>query len=480
MKRALFFALICLFALPANADTAADQRDCANNNFDAEPRIAACTRLLESGGLSTTEQARVLLERGDAKEDLEQWDKVFEDYYAARDLDPENPRAHREIGWAFLQQKDCAGAVAPLDRAIELDPRSAWAFHMRGLAHGRLKNYDQALADYNKALELNPRGDNTLQARGFLRVKREEHTEAVADFDQVLALRPYRAGTYSARASAHEQLGATADAIRDAGVALLLNPNLGLPGRIQERLHGPSGDADPGSAEFAEPDNGSVITYLQVVTDATEELHEMEAAIMDLVNFFRAEVLPLPESKRFITRTIGATDADITTVNALLTHSSDGNNRDVTYYRALWPTVFPMGSGGPTLDMAYDKEALAGVWPLEVGRETQGGGALNLVCPDEPTPMSAMLQCEPGGLIPMGKLGWSVKVERFEDVAVPAGIFGAYVVTYVEKTELQMFGQTMAREVATTFWYSPEHRWWLKRESEFQGKVNISVAVSIE
>ena len=476
--RFLLALAFSLLAIPALADTESDERDCANRKLDAEKRIEACDRLLAAPSISDAVQVRLLRNRADAKEQLEDWDGAVADYQTALGIDPQNPGLYRDLGWARLQMKDYQAVVTVLDKAIELDPRSAWSFQHRGIAWARLKNYDTALADYNRSLELDPLRPSALRARGYLYVKLGEHEAALPDFDQVLALEPYNAALYSARAAAHEELGHRQKALHDAEVARWLNPNLGLPDRIIERLSTPSGMPDPGSTDFDAPDEGRTTVYLELVISPQAKLSPMEEAIEDLINFFRPVVKPLPERRSFVSRTAGATEADITTVSTVQTHATNAEAQAVDYFRAIFPTVIP-GGQGPDLHIARQLEALAGLWPLKAGASAAGSGDIFVVCP-ESGPMVMMLQCAPDEQVPMGNVDWKTTVEGWEDVVVPAGTFGAYRIRHSEQTTINMFGRPIQRQDEFTLWYSPQHKWWLKREVAAQDKVSLSLATEIE
>ena len=477
--RLLFTLALSMIAVSAFADTESDERDCANGKLDPEPRIAACDRLLADPALSDAAQVRLLRNRADAKEQKEDWEGAVGDYETALEIDPQNPRLYRDLGWVRLRMRDYPAVVAALDTAIELDPRSAWSFQHRGVARARLGELEAALADYNHSLDLDPLRPSALRARGYLYVKIGNHEAALPDFDQVLALEPYNAAIYSARASAHEEIGHKQQARHDAEIALWLNPNLGLPERIIERLSAPSGMADPGATVFAAPDNGRTLVFLELVLSPGAKLSPMEEAIEDLINFFRPVVRPLPERRRFVSRTVDRTEDDVTDISTVATFSKRPEPRTVTYFRGLLPTIVP-GGDGPDLHIGRQRDALASLWPLKAGSTAKGSGNIFVLCP-ESGPMVMMLQCAPGEQVPMGTVDWATTVEDWEDVAVPAGIFGTYRIRHIEKITLNMFGRPVQRQDDFTLWYSPEHKWWLKREAIAQdGKISLSLMTAVE
>ena len=474
-------AALILLAAPALGDLAGDRRDCANTKLEAEARVAACTRLIDSGAVEGRELAGAYISRGDGRDDLDQHAQAILDYDLALELDPGDPRIYRYRAYSRTRLDQYQEAIPDFDKAIELDPRSAWSYRWRGAAYARLKDYEKAMADYDTSLELDPRAVDTYSNRGYLRVRMGDNAGAVEDFDQVLSLKPYRSAVYSGRGKAHEELGNTAQAIHDSAIAILLNPNLGSPEWVLERLVAPAGAAAPGPVAYAPPRDGLTVSYIQVVTTPAAPVDEMEAAIGDLINFFKPSAEPLPRQRTFMVREIGATEDGVTSVEARLKFETSQARQQgrVTHFRAMWPTVMPMGQG-PTAEIAYDRSALDGLWPLEAGKESAGGGAINMICPDEVGPVTMMFQCQAGERIPLGKVTWSARVAGWEEAVVPAGVFPAYVIEYEEMVELEMFHRPMKRGGTVTWWYAPEVAWWVKRTRQDEENLQILEADAIE
>jgi superkiller protein 3 len=92
------------------------------------------------------------------------------DYARAQDafaralaLDPEDARAHANLGALYLErfmaEKDTAlraKAVEAFDRAIALEPEMASAYNGRGAASSFAGQFEAALSDWRKVLELQP------------------------------------------------------------------------------------------------------------------------------------------------------------------------------------------------------------------------------------------------------------------------------------------------------------------------------------
>jgi lipoprotein NlpI len=129
-------ALLAPAPAPAqNANLPIDGPVCANTpgNVAAATRVAACTRILDGGGLSTQQQVETLVARA----------------------------------WSLSLLHRMADARADYDKAIEIDPRSHVAYNERGLFHLRLGEFDAAITDYDMALSFRPDAAFSLYGRGL-------------------------------------------------------------------------------------------------------------------------------------------------------------------------------------------------------------------------------------------------------------------------------------------------------------------------
>src|SRR5476649_3093819 len=136
--RALGFSAIalgCAWSASAQAQ-AREARTCATQSEDlAAQRIAACSRLLESGQLRGKPQGVA---------------------YGLR-------------GLAFLDRGDIAHAIADLNRAVELAPNFAPAYQNRGNAWYARGNYGQAIADYDATIRIDPNSPSPYVNRATIR-----------------------------------------------------------------------------------------------------------------------------------------------------------------------------------------------------------------------------------------------------------------------------------------------------------------------
>ena len=80
----------------------ADRQFCADGKTDPDAAISACTRQIQSGGLSGAALARAFFNRGFARSGNRQYSPAIQDYDAAIRLDPGNARIFRNREKIFL------------------------------------------------------------------------------------------------------------------------------------------------------------------------------------------------------------------------------------------------------------------------------------------------------------------------------------------------------------------------------------------
>jgi tetratricopeptide (TPR) repeat protein len=159
---------------------------------------------------------------------------------------PQDPRAHANLGQALYGQKDLEGAAAEYREAVRLEPRVAFYRQDLGLILEQLGRKDEAMKLFAEAVEINPAfkeahmrlAENLVQSGGF--AKAVEHCRAVLAIDPLhpkarilLVLSLMRLGDHQA---AREELARSLDdhPPSDAGERLQLASmlaTLGDPGR---------------------------------------------------------------------------------------------------------------------------------------------------------------------------------------------------------------------------------------------------------
>lgn len=164
----------------------------AVNTDDQQSKIDLYTKCIFDGDLSKINLSIAYNNRGNAYDEIGQFNRAVQDY----------------------------------DRAVSLDPNDAAAFINRGVAYGNLGQYSLSLGDYDRAIELSPNNPTAWQNRCDAKARAGEFSDALPDCQQALRLDPDNAiATYS-RGLIYEGKGDTVAAINHYRRALNLNPNL--------------------------------------------------------------------------------------------------------------------------------------------------------------------------------------------------------------------------------------------------------------
>jgi len=97
------------------------------------------------------------IHRGNAHQELAQYDWAVSDYGQALKINPRSPAAYFNRGVAYGRMGEWDRALADYDQALVLKPRFAQAYYVRANAHRKQGALELALADYRRALDINPR-----------------------------------------------------------------------------------------------------------------------------------------------------------------------------------------------------------------------------------------------------------------------------------------------------------------------------------
>jgi len=197
-------ALAC--AQPAQAAPAhtRDLQECATQTQSlADQRIAACTKLLQSGrlkgkplGVTYGLRGLAYLDRGDVPH-------AIGDLNNAIQLAPDFAPAYQNRGNAWYARGNFGQALADYDATIKLDPESASPYINRATVRRDLGYTEGALEDYGRAISLGSDRAGAYRGRGELYLRAGDKAKALADFDRALKLDP-DAPTFMLRAQARE------------------------------------------------------------------------------------------------------------------------------------------------------------------------------------------------------------------------------------------------------------------------------------
>lgn len=118
-------------------------------------------------------------------------------------LDPKDPAAYIDRGWAYYWADQTRRAIADLTKAIQLRPHYAEAYRCRGDVHSSAGDYQRALADYNRAIELVPGYGSAYFGRGQVHEFQRDLDPAVGDLTKATELEPWFTWSYEMRGIAY-------------------------------------------------------------------------------------------------------------------------------------------------------------------------------------------------------------------------------------------------------------------------------------
>jgi Tfp pilus assembly protein PilF len=109
---------------------------------------------------------------------------------------PENPRAHINLGGAYMAQGDEERAVAHLMEAIRLEPRMGEAYANLGLVLANKGQMEEALPYFQKAAEFRPQYATVRVNMGIALGKMGRLEEAKEQFEEALRINPNLANAH--------------------------------------------------------------------------------------------------------------------------------------------------------------------------------------------------------------------------------------------------------------------------------------------
>ena len=150
--RVVLSAIGALATHGASAQTADDAVVCngPHSTVAADDRIAACTRVIDSGQWRVEALGWAYLNRCLAQYDKRDWDEALSDCSKAIEIDPKVAQAFIKRGFVWQAKGKNDKAIADYDEAIRLDPKDAVAFVNRGIAWGAMGDNDRAIDDYDQ------------------------------------------------------------------------------------------------------------------------------------------------------------------------------------------------------------------------------------------------------------------------------------------------------------------------------------------
>lgn len=152
-------------------------------------------------------------------------------FLAISSLSAQTAEAYFKEANAKFQEQDFMGAKALYEKSLQLNPNNAKAHHNLGTIFYAFQQYEQALKQYGKAISLSPEDADPYISRGALFLGQRKYETALKDLDKAVDIAPASYAAYGLRGEAKQGLGKTTEACRDWQKAL----SLGHP-QINQKL----------------------------------------------------------------------------------------------------------------------------------------------------------------------------------------------------------------------------------------------------
>ena len=226
--RVVLSAIGALATHEANAETADDAVVCngPHSTVAADDRIAACTRVIDSGQWRVEALGWAYLNRCLARYDKQAWDEALSDCSKAIEIDPKDANAFYGRGGAWLANGDNDRAITDYDDAIRLDPKDAYAFVGRGYAWLVKGDNDKAIADYDEAIRLDPKNAPAFVDRSIAWLGKGDNDPAIADSAEAMRIDRKDAHAFATHGLALNARGDSDGAIADYNEAIRIDPKL--------------------------------------------------------------------------------------------------------------------------------------------------------------------------------------------------------------------------------------------------------------
>ncbi|MDY6822802.1 MAG: tetratricopeptide repeat protein [Thermodesulfobacteriota bacterium] len=151
-------------------------------------------------------------------------------------LHPKNPKAHTNLGDAFMEKNDIRKAIHYFKKAQELAPDKAITNTKMGTALYHLGEFDAAIGYYRKALAIEPDYTVAHNNLGNLFLERGETTKAIEQYKKAIATRPLSYKLHNNLATAFIQNGRVQEAIFHLNKAIAINPDYKVAKKNLENL----------------------------------------------------------------------------------------------------------------------------------------------------------------------------------------------------------------------------------------------------
>jgi tetratricopeptide (TPR) repeat protein len=177
-ERAVAVVAAALFACtvavtPAKAESDSD----LCHTFDTSKipeKIAACTRILNSGRLRGRNLAIAYNDRAEGYRIAKELDKALADFGRSIKTDPQLAYAYLNRAEVWRLKEDYDQVIADATQAIRLDPALNASWTIRGMAYQKIGADAKARDDFNRALSMAIKGNDGQWAQDVARTHLKE------------------------------------------------------------------------------------------------------------------------------------------------------------------------------------------------------------------------------------------------------------------------------------------------------------------
>lgn len=242
-------AVLALSTAPAAALTTKDSHDCEQMT-NPGLKVSACTRILQSGNLSSDVQASARHHRGVGYLLQQNFDRAIVEFNEALRADPTYKKSFNSRGNAWKGKGELDNAIADYNEAIRLDPGFAFPYNGRASAYYNKGEFDRAIADYDQVIRLDPTLAAPYHNRGIAWREKGEFDRALEDANEALRRDPKSPAIYAGRGETWRKKGNLDRALSDQDQAIRLDSKSPLPFLTRGDTYRYKGDLNRALADY--------------------------------------------------------------------------------------------------------------------------------------------------------------------------------------------------------------------------------------
>lgn len=149
---------------------------------------------------------------------------IIQDYTKVININPVNPEAYNNRGYAFACIGGHLEAIKDYTHALMIDSNSINTYLNRGISYVHLEEYQKAIDDFNYVIQLEPKNADAFNNRGLVYCSLKEHRKAIANFDIALTLNPKHTKAYLNRGVSRLDISDIFGGVQDFDIALKIAP----------------------------------------------------------------------------------------------------------------------------------------------------------------------------------------------------------------------------------------------------------------